>query len=190
MSDTHTTAAVAAAGDATYLVFRLGEEHYAAPVTDVEEVLEPQSITVVPRCPAYLLGIINVRGSLIPVMDLRKRFGVGAVGGAPEASGAANAEARAAAGGHIVVFRMQHGEERIQMGVVVDGVEGVVDLDEGSLEPPPRVGAELDGSVIQGMARHGERILLVVEADALLSKEQLDADFDRLEQSRREAAPG
>ncbi len=160
----------------THLVFGLAGEHYAAPVGDVEEVLEWQPVTVVPRCPDYLLGIINVRGSLIPIVDLRRRFGM-------EAGDAAAADASSAR--HILVVLVEYAGERLQMGLVVDTVEGVIDLDETALEPPPAIGRSMDASAIQGLARFGERILLVVEPGALVPKEQLDADFDALEAARQ-----
>jgi purine-binding chemotaxis protein CheW len=160
----------------THLVFGLAGEHYAAPVGDVEEVLEWQPVTVVPRCPDYLLGIINVRGSLIPIVDLRRRFGMEA-GDDPDGD---PASAR-----HILVVLIEYAGERLQMGLVVDTVEGVIDLDEAALEPPPAIGRSMDASAIQGLARFGERILLVVEPGALVPKEQLDADFDALEAARQ-----
>ncbi|MFO8065296.1 MAG: chemotaxis protein CheW [Spirochaetia bacterium] len=170
-------AAAAAASGATYLVFHMAEERYAAAVTEIEEVLEWQKITVVPRTPSYLLGIINVRGTLIPVMDLRKRFGL--------AESFRQEEGQDEESRHILVVRILHGKAQIQLGIVVDTVEGVVDLDPSALEPPPRVGQSIDGSVISGVARHGDRILLVVEPEGLLPKEQLDADFDALDEARR-----
>lgn len=175
------TAATAAAGGSTHLVFRMAGEHYAAAVTEVEEVLEWQKITVVPRTPRYLIGVINVRGTLIPVMDLRKRFGIER----EEASEASEQASDDDEDRHILVVRILHGEERIQLGIVVDTVEGVVDLDSSALEPPPRVGRSIDGSVISGVARHEDRILLVVEPEGVLPKEQLDADYDALEAARR-----
>ena len=175
------TAATAAAGGSTHLVFHMGGEHYAAAVTEVEEVLEWQKITVVPRTPRYLIGIINIRGTLIPVMDLRKRFGIED----EEPSEASGQSAEDDEDRHILVVRILHGEERIQLGIVVDSVEGVVDLDSSTLEPPPRVGRSIDESVISGVARHGDRILLVVEPERLLPKDQLDADYDALEVARR-----
>lgn len=154
----------------THLVFGLAGEHYAAPVADVEEVLEWQPVTVVPRCPAYLLGIINVRGSLIPVVDLRRRFGIAAAAAGDER--------------HILVVRIEYAGERAQMGLVVDAVEGVINLDEEAVEPPPTVGGAIEGSAIRGLARSGDRILLVVEPGLLVPKEQLDADFDVLAAAR------
>jgi purine-binding chemotaxis protein CheW len=152
----------------THLLFRLAGEHYAAPVTAVEEVLEWQTVTPVPRCPAYLLGVINVRGTLIPVLDLRRRFDIDneAVDGGAER--------------RILVIRMGYGEARIQMGLVVDGVEGVVDIDRETLEPPPALGGSRGAEAVRGVVRHGERILLVVDPDAVLPKETLDADYDAL----------
>lgn len=168
-------AAVESSGG-THLVFGLAGEHYAAPVADVEEVLEWQTVTVVPRCPDYLLGIINVRGSLIPVVELRRRFGMEA----GDVSAGDDASAR-----HILVVLIEYAGERLQMGLVVDTVQGVIDLDEAAFEPPPAIGRSMDGSAIQGLARFGERILLVVEPGALVPKEQLDADFDALETARQ-----
>lgn len=169
-------------GGTTHLIFRMGQESYASPVERVEEVLEPQKVTVVPRCPPYLLGVINVRGTLIPVVDLKIRFGVEA-GEADEA----DAETEGADERHILVMRTIYGEEEVQLGLRVDGVEGVVDLDTDAFEPPPSIGGNLAGSAVNGMAHYGDRILLVVDPDALLPKDQLDADFDRLEQGRGSA---
>jgi purine-binding chemotaxis protein CheW len=152
----------------THLLFRLAGENYAAPVTEVEEVLEWQPVTTVPRCPAYLLGIINVRGTLIPVLDLRRRFGIeaGTVDGTGES--------------RILVIGMGFGEARIQMGLVVDAVEGVVDIDSEAVEPPPAVGGHGGAEAVRGVVRHGERILLVVDPDAILPRDTLDADYDAL----------
>ena len=178
-------------GGGTHLVFGLAGEHYAAPVGDVEEVLEWQPVTVVPRCPDYLLGIINVRGSLIPIVDLKRRFGMeagDASAGAASGDGEPGDDAAAAdasSARHILVVLVEYAGERLQMGLVVDTVEGVIDLDEAALEPPPAIGRSLDGSAIQGVAHFGERILLVVEPGALVPKEQLDADFDALEAARQ-----
>lgn len=166
-------------GGSTHLVFRLAGEHYATPVGEVEEVLEWQEVTVVPRCPEYLLGIINVRGNLIPVLDLRRRFGIEAEA-ASEDSGPSPADAER----HILVVRMAHGEHRLQMGFVVDAVDGVVDIPRDDLEPPPAIGHRFDEAAVEGVARHRERLLLVVNPDAVLSKEQLDADYDRLDAGR------
>ncbi|NBF39205.1 MAG: hypothetical protein GVY14_02210 [Spirochaetes bacterium] len=170
----------------THLVFGLAGEHYAAPVGDVEEVLEWQPVTVVPRCPDYLLGIINVRGSLIPVIELRRRFGMEAGNdSAGDESGNDDSAGDPASARHILVVLIEYTGERLQMGLVVDTVEGVIDLDEAALEPPPAIGRSMDASAIQGLARFGERILLVVEPGALVPKEQLDADFDALETARQ-----
>jgi purine-binding chemotaxis protein CheW len=158
-------------GGSTHLVFRLAGEHYATPVGEVEEVLEWQEVTVVPRCPDYLLGIINVRGNLIPVLELRRRFGIA------EDAGASSADAER----HILVVRMAHGEHRVQMGFVVDAVDGVVDIPRDDLEPPPAIGNRFEDSAVEAVARHRERLLLVVNPDAVLSKEQLDADYQRLD---------
>jgi purine-binding chemotaxis protein CheW len=88
--------------------------------------------------------------------------------------------------GTILVVRMTHGAERIQMGLVVDAVEGVVDIPADDLEPPPAIGQGIDTAAIDGVARHGERLLLVVNADAILTREQLDADFDALDAMRND----
>lgn len=169
----------------THLVFRLTGEHYAAPVGDVEEVLEWQPVTVVPRCPDYLLGIINVRGTLIPVVDLRLRFAMdGDEGRAAEGAGE-DAEPAGDNERHILVVLITYAGERIEMGLVVDSVEGVIDLDEATLEPPPAIGRGMGSSAVEGLARVGERILLIVDPGRLVPKEQLDADFDALEATRQ-----
>ncbi|NBC29269.1 MAG: chemotaxis protein CheW, partial [Spirochaetes bacterium] len=98
-----------------YLTFSVGDERYGVKVTQVEEVLEYQRITRVPRCPAFLLGVINVRGRLIPVMDMRLRLGL--------------EQSEVAVETRIVVMTVAYGDEELSIGALVDSVHGVVDIE-------------------------------------------------------------
>ncbi|MFP4484350.1 MAG: chemotaxis protein CheW [Spirochaetaceae bacterium] len=154
-----------------YLTFSVADERYGVPVTRVEEVLEYQPITVVPRCPSFLLGVINVRGRLIPVMDLRRRLGL--------------EDAEITVETRIVVMTMQFGEEDLSVGAVTDRVEGVIDIEDECIEPPPRIGASGEDVGLSGTARTEDAIFLLLDVNRLVTPEYLDAEFDALAAARR-----
>lgn len=153
-----------------YLTFGVGSERYAIPVTKVEEVLELQPITKVPRCPVFLLGIVNVRGRLIPVMDMRLRLGL--------AAAEAGVETR------IVVMTMQYGEEELSVGALTDQVHGVVDIEAEQIEAPPRFAGGREDVGLSGTARMDDGIFLLLDVDRILSPEYLDAEFNALQAGR------
>ncbi len=150
----------------TYLLFRLAEESYAVEVGRVEEVLEYEPPTFVPRSPACLLGIVNVRGRLVPILDLRRRFGL------PEHEH--SGESR------FIVMNLKWEGDDVSLGVLADAVEGVADLPGEALAPPPKVGRAVESEFLKSVARHKDRILLLMDVDRLLTPEYLHQRFAEL----------
>jgi purine-binding chemotaxis protein CheW len=153
-----------------YLTFRVADEAYGVPVTRVEEVLEHHTVTRVPRCPEFLLGIINVRGRLIPVMDLRRRLGMEAAGVTVDT--------------RTIVLTLSYGEEELSIGARTDQVQGVIDLEPEQIEAPPRLGAGREDIGLAGTARTDDGICLLLDVDRLLTPAYLDEQFDLLQENR------
>ncbi|MFO7172354.1 MAG: chemotaxis protein CheW [Bacillota bacterium] len=137
------------------VVFQLGNELYGADIQAVREVVRAQEyrITPVPRTPAYLLGVTNLRGRVIPVIDLRRRLG--------------QPPAPLTEASRIAVLEGELGT----VGMVVDGVSEVVRVPVGSIEPPSPVMVRRDGDFIRGVARVGERLIILLDLGAVLARE-------------------
>jgi purine-binding chemotaxis protein CheW len=144
-----------------YLSFQLGGEVYAIAILRVREIIEYGRVTPVPMMPAWMRGVINLRGAVVPVVDLCARFG-----GAPAVAG------RRAC----IVIVEAGGEEGVDvLGVVVDAVHEVVDIDAAAIEPPPAFGAGMRADFIAGMARMEGRFVILLDVDRVLSVGELSA---------------
>ena len=150
------------------LTFTLHGESYGIDVLQVREIIRLTDITAVPQMPAYIRGVINLRGKIIPVLDLRMRFGF------PDASHTDQT--------CIIVVQVKLPEGRTTaMGLVVDGVEEVLNIAEGEIEETPNFGAQLDTDYIVGMAKikGSVKALLdidqVIAADAAISIQRISA---------------
>ncbi len=130
--------------------FRLGAEEYAIEITKVKEIILVEGITKVPQMPGYIEGIINLRGTVIPVLDLRKRFAVG--------------ESAFTEHTRIVVTRLQG---RI-IGMIVDAVSRVMKIPKADIQPPPETIACMAGEYLVGVAKLGERMQLVLDVERVL----------------------
>jgi purine-binding chemotaxis protein CheW len=135
-----------------YLTFKLGDEEYGLWVRPVEDILQLKPITSVPNTPDYLEGVINMRGSVIPVIDLRVRFGM---------------KSREYDDKTCIVV-VEH--EDVRSGLIVDRVNEVLTLDEEKIEPTPPLGRSVEEEYLAGIARLEERILALVELGAMLSE--------------------
>jgi purine-binding chemotaxis protein CheW len=135
----------------TYLVFTLGEAAYAIDVSDVREIIGGLPITRVPGVPESVRGVINLRGKIIPVADLRIRFGLEAV----------DHGARTC----IIVVRARGAE----FGLVVDRVVEVAHIGEQEIEPPPLFGADIRTDFLRGIARNGSRVRLLLDVEQTLT---------------------
>jgi len=142
-----------------YMTFKLGDELFAIDVAQVREVLEVSQITKVPTAPAYMRGVVNVRGKATPAVDLRLRFGL------PE--GADTVHTR------IIVMELEVDGEAIVLGGIADSVHEVIELDPGNIDPPPRIAMRWRTEFIQGMGKRGDDFLIILDVNAVFSSEEL-----------------
>ncbi len=152
-----------------YLTFRLADETYAMSVASIREVLEVPRITRVPRMPAYLEGIINLRGNVVPVMDLAQKFGIGKTAFTQDTSVIVT---------EITGVFSDDADETLVVGIFSDMVLKVVDIPRDMIEPPPSIGTGVDTSFIAGMGKVDDSFVIILKLDSVLSEEEL-ADVDR-----------
>ena len=134
------------------LAFRLGAEEYALDILRIREIMKPREVTEVPRAPAFVLGVVAVRGLVLPVIDLRLRLRLPAA--------AVTRDAR--------ILIVTKGEERY--GMIVDGVHQVVRLREEDVEPPPRTLGAHEAEFLAGIGRpRPDRMLILLNLDAVLT---------------------
>lgn len=144
-----------------YLTFFLGEEQYGIAIDRIKEIIAMMKVTNVPKTPHYMRGVINLRGSIIPVVDTRLRFGM---------------ESREA-DMHTAIIIVE--VEKVNVGFIVDRVEEVASIDATHLTEPPKFGSHIDTEFICAMAQMGENVVMILdvlklfEADELVSLEQL-----------------
>ncbi len=133
-----------------FLTFFLGKEEYAIEILKVQEIIGLMSITPVPNMPSYIRGVLNLRGKIIPVMDLRSRFGLPPVDDTTETC--------------IVV--VQEGQYR--MGTVVDKVSEVADIDGANIEDVPSFGNAIGSEYLSGIGKHEETVKLLLDVSRVL----------------------
>lgn len=156
-------------GERQYLTFLMAEEEYGVDILRVQEIRGWDSVTPIPNTPDYLKGVINLRGSVVPIVDLRLRFGLPALDYGPTTV--------------VIVLRVEHdGGERV-MGVVVDAVSDVHTLPEGEMKPPPDCGGTVDLDFIAGLVLVEERMIVVLDIDRLLNSDALSPHHDQEEAS-------
>lgn len=146
-------------GAAQYLTFQAAQATYAVGIGAIREIIEHSSITAIPLMPRFIRGIINLRGAVVPVIELSARLGFEAVPTCPRSC--------------IVIVEMSHEDERFEMGLVVDGVSEVIELGAADLEPPPTFGANIRSDFIQNMARVHGRFVIVLRLEQVLSIEEV-----------------
>ena len=162
-----------------YLTFRLGDEIFALEIFKVREVLEYRSVTAVPRTPPFMKGVINLRGSVVPVVDLHTKFGTGSTEKTADTC--------------IIIAEVDFDGETMQLGALADSVEEVFDMDSGQIEPPPRMGTHLDVDFIRGMGKKGEEFVIILDVDRVFSSVEMAAVIEGGQpvlESRAEAASG
>ena len=142
-----------------YLTFALSEEEFALEIAKVREVLDYPQITRVPRMPAYLCGVINLRGNVVPVVDLRLKFNLTATERTVDTC--------------VVIVEAELEGETTVMGALADSVHEVLDLAAADIEPPPRMGTRLNTDFIKGMGRQGDKFIIILDIDKVLSHEEL-----------------
>lgn len=143
-----------------YLTFALGKEEYGIPIQRVKEIIGMMEITGVPRTPDFIKGVINLRGKIIPLMDLRLKFGL------PERPYSERT--------CIIVVEVASGEERgvRMMSIAVDMVSEVVNIADGDVEQPPRYGNGVDIRFLRGMGKVKGKVVMLLDMDRVLSAEE------------------
>ena len=161
-ANTNKTVARAETGRAgQYLTFVLGGETFAIGIMAIKEIIEYASLTEVPMMPAYVRGVINLRGAVVPVLDLPNRFGK-----------SSSAVTRRTC---IVIIEVVLGSERHVLGLVVDAVNAVLDILASEIEPPPAFGASIRTEFIQGMAKVNGKFVILLNVDRVLAADELQA---------------
>jgi purine-binding chemotaxis protein CheW len=138
------------------LVFVLGGEEYGVDILKVQEIRGYEKVTPIPSAPAYLKGVVNLRGAIVPVIDLRVKFGM--------------AEPRYDSFTVVVILRLAG---RV-VGIVVDGVSDVVQLAASDVKAAPELGAMVDCSFLAGLATRNERMILLLDIEKFLSSGELN----------------
>ncbi len=147
-----------------YLTFNLAGEVYGLDVIHIKEVLGVPRITRVPRMPEYLSRVINLRGSVVPVLDMRQKFGLGPTEITDTTSVIVT---------ELASLFQDDESETMTIGLFSDGVEEVVDIDPANIEPPPKLGFAIDTSFINGMGKIGESFVILLDLRKLLSEREL-----------------
>ena len=158
--------ASATVGSDRYLTFMLGGELFALPILDITEILEFRHLTAVPMLPDFIRGVINLRGRVVPVVDMAARFGQGSTEVARRTSIIIVETAQPGSGGD--------GRGR-DLGIMVDAVNKVVHLGAGDIEPPPAFGAGIRSDFIGGMARYDGKFIIVLDVGQVLSLDEVAA---------------
>lgn len=142
-----------------YLTFKLADEVFALDVSQVREVLDLAPIVKVPGTPEFMRGVINVRGSVVPVIDLRMKFGF--------------SRTENSADTRIIVMEILIDGETTVLGTLADSVDEVITLEEGAIEPPPKIGLRWRTELIQGIGKKGDLFILILDINRVFSSEEL-----------------
>lgn len=142
-----------------YLTFKLDEEVFALDVAKVREILEITTITKVPQTPDFMRGVINLRGSVVPVIDMRLKFGM--------------SETQQTVNTCIIVVEVNMDGEVIVLGALSDSVQEVVEMEPGSIEPAPHIGTKLNTEYIKGMGKHDSHFIMILDIDRVFSTAEL-----------------
>jgi len=141
-----------------FLTFLLGNEEYGIPIHKIKEIIGIMDITSIPRTPDFIKGVINLRGKIIPVMDLRLKFGLGGK----------EYNQRTC----IIVVDIDYNGTRKLMGIVVDTVSEVVNIQGSEIEIPPRYGGSVDMSFLTGMGKVKGKVILLLDIEKILDSEE------------------
>jgi purine-binding chemotaxis protein CheW len=142
-----------------YLTFTLAEETFAIEIVKVREVIDYVHLTRVPRMPIFLRGVINLRGSVVPVIDLRLILSMPAVEKTVDTC--------------IIIAEVNMDGEPLHLGMLADSVQEVIDIDPSQIDPPPKLGSMLNTEFIRGMGTRGEGFFIILNIDQVLSSDEM-----------------
>ena len=144
-----------------YLTFKLDEEVFALDVAKVREILEESNITKVPQTPDFMRGVINLRGSVVPVIDLRLKFGM--------------SETVKTVNTCIIVAEVNMDGETIVLGALADSVQEVIEMEPHQIEAAPHIGTRLNTDFIKGMGKMDNRFVMILDIDKVFSSMELES---------------
>jgi len=142
-----------------YLTFQVAGETYAIPISPIKEIIEFGTVTSVPMVPSFIRGVINLRGSVVPVIDLASRFGYGV--------------SQTTRRSCIVIVEVNAGEEGAVLGMMVDSVNEVLEIAGGDTEAAPSFGTKIRTEFIETMVRIGEKFIITLDVGRVLSLEEM-----------------
>ncbi len=142
-----------------YLTFKLDDEVFALDIAKVKEVLDFTDITKIPRTPEFMRGVINLRGSVVPVVDMRLKFGMSATERTVNTC--------------IIIVEVSVEGETTVLGALADSVQEVMDLEPGQIEPAPRIGTRLRTEFIKGMGKRDNHFIMILDIDKVFSADDL-----------------
>lgn len=154
----------------TYLSFKLGEEVFAINVSKVLNILEMKPITRVPKSPDYLKGVINLRGAVLPVVDLRLKFGM--------------EENPITVDTNIIVLSIEKENETIMLGILIDAVREVLEFRNEEISPSPTIGTKYNAGFIKGLWRVDENFIMILDIDKIFSIEEIIDFQEHLSESK------
>ena len=143
----------------SYLSFKLGDEEFAAHVGKVLNILEMTKITEVPKSPEYMKGVINLRGTVLPVIDTRIKFGMSPTEYTNNTC--------------IVVMEVELDHDIVQVGALVDSVQAVREIDDSQIQPPPSIGSKFKSEFIYGMFKVDEKFIMLLDMEKVFSSDEI-----------------
>ena len=142
-----------------YLTFDLDGEVFAIEVSKVREILDFTEVTRIPQTPDFIRGVINLRDRVVPVINMRSKFGLPAVAETVNTC--------------IIIVQVQIDNEVSILGMLVDSVQEVLNMETDQIEPPPRMGSHMNTDFLQGMGKHDERFIMILNIDKVFSNDEL-----------------
>lgn len=149
----------AASSSQQYLTFTLCGEMFAVAILNVKEIIEYGAVTEIPMMPPFIRGVINLRGAVVPVIDLASRFG--------------NKASQVARRTCIVIVELIENDQKHDLGVMVDAVSEVLEIAAADIEPPPSFGAKIRTDFISGMGKVGGKFVIILDVARVLSVEEI-----------------
>jgi purine-binding chemotaxis protein CheW len=159
-----------------FLSFVLEDEVFAIDISRVREVLDFTTVTKVPRTPDYMRGIINLRGSVVPVVDLRIKFGM--------------TSTERTVNTCVIIIEVSLDGEKAIFGALADGVQEVFDLDPDHIEPAPKIGTGFETTFIKGMGKRNDGFLMILDIDKVFSADELACVKDASTEAEDNEAKG
>jgi len=147
-----------------YLTFTLAGELFALDIGKTREVLDFTGATKLPQTPDYMCGVINLRGSVVPVVDMRLKLGM--------------TKTQKTMNSCVIIVEVEIDGEKVVMGAMADTVQEVLNLEPDQIEPPPRIGTKLNTDFIHGMGKHTDQFIIILDIDKIFSDRELTTEGD------------